>query len=258
MITTAKYTVYYGEGRDGYDVPGRVAHESIFNTNGGNYRCPSTQQGYSPFTTWTRALAWIVCGYAEELEFVETLSDSDLQPYGGRDHVTSLLLRAARVTADYYIDQAATCGVPYWDTGAPGLQHIGDYLNMPADPFNDYEPVDSSAAAITAQGLLRLGRYIGSNGDAEGSGRYLAAGLRIVDTLLSEPYLSTDPEHHGLLLHAEYHWPNRWDYVPDGRKVACGEAVMWGDYHLREVALYLQRLINDQPYLTFFGVTDQS
>ena len=62
---TLKYNVYYGEGRDGYDVAGRVVHESIFNTNNGAYRCASTQQGYSPFTTWTRGLAWIMCGCAE-------------------------------------------------------------------------------------------------------------------------------------------------------------------------------------------------
>jgi hypothetical protein len=28
---------------------------------------------------------------------------------------------------------------------------------------------------------------------------------------------------------------------------------MWGDYHLREAALYLQRVIRDEPYLTFWG-----
>ena len=32
------------------------------------------QQGYSPFSTWTRGLAWILCGYAEELEFFESLA----------------------------------------------------------------------------------------------------------------------------------------------------------------------------------------
>ena len=67
---TAKYSVYYGEGRDAYDVRGRVAHESIFNVNDGNYRCPNSQQGYSPFTTWTRGLAWAMCGFAEQLEFL--------------------------------------------------------------------------------------------------------------------------------------------------------------------------------------------
>ncbi|MCK4750361.1 MAG: hypothetical protein KAT15_25065, partial [Bacteroidales bacterium] len=36
-LTTARYAVYYGEGRDSYDTRGRVAHESVFNTNDGNY-----------------------------------------------------------------------------------------------------------------------------------------------------------------------------------------------------------------------------
>lgn len=28
---------------------------------------------------------------------------------------------------------------------------------------------------------------------------------------------------------------------------------MWGDYHAREVALYLQRIIRNEPYYTFFN-----
>ena len=28
---------------------------------------------------------------------------------------------------------------------------------------------------------------------------------------------------------------------------------MWGDYHLREAALLVQRLARNEPYLTFFG-----
>jgi hypothetical protein len=28
---------------------------------------------------------------------------------------------------------------------------------------------------------------------------------------------------------------------------------MWGDYHLREAALYLHRVIRGEPYLTFWG-----
>src|SRR5690606_39216819 len=41
--TTLRYNVYYGDGRDAYDVRGRVVHESIFNLNSGAYRNPSTQ-----------------------------------------------------------------------------------------------------------------------------------------------------------------------------------------------------------------------
>src|SRR5664280_1463950 len=36
--TTARYSIYYGESRDSYDVAGRTAHESIFNLNDGSYR----------------------------------------------------------------------------------------------------------------------------------------------------------------------------------------------------------------------------
>ncbi len=247
--TTARYNVYYGEGRDGYDVRGRVAHESIFNTRNGTYRCPSTQQGYSAFTTWTRGLAWIMCGYAELLEFLPSVPDSELDLLGGREDIKAMMLAAAKASCDYYIESSPTCGIPYWDTGAPGLCEMEGYAGRPADPFNGLEPVDSSAACIAAQGLLRLGHHLGSSGDGE---RYWRAGLRVIDTLLQEPYLSTDPDHQGLILHAVYHWPNRWDYVPAGETTACGEATMWGDYHAREALVYLQRVADSEPYLKFY------
>ena len=257
--TTARYTVYYGEGRDGYDIRGRVAHESLFNPNNGQYRCPNNQQGYAPFTTWTRGLAWIMCGFAEQLEWLATRNDDELDPLGGRKDLEEMMCQAARATCDFYIVNTPSCGVPYWDTGAPGLHHLGDYLHRPADPFNDHEPVDSSAAAIAAQGLLRLGHYLKEH-DAAGQGgeRYWQAGLKILDTLFDEPYLSTDPDHQGLILHSVYHWPNRWDHVPEGRKVACGESSMWGDYHAREAALYVQRILRDEPYLAFFNLGEAS
>lgn len=253
--STAVYNVYYGEGRDAYDVPGRVAHESVFNLNDGAYRCASTQQGYSPFSTWTRGLAWIMCGFAEQLEFVASLEEPELDAVGGRETVTSLMLRAAKATCDFYIRHTPTDGIPYWDTGAPGLAQLGLYLGRPADPYNHWEPVDSSAAAIAAQGLLRLGRYLeGSGNDGQG---YWAAGLTVLDRLLQEPYLSTDDKHQGLLLHSVYHRPKGWDHIPQGQRVPCGESSMWGDYHLREAALYVQRIASSSPYLTYWCGTDE-
>lgn len=250
--TTAKYNVYYGEGRDAFDIRGRVVHESIFNTNDGNFRCPSTQQGYSPFTTWTRGLAWIITGYAEQLEFFDTLSETDLEPYGGYDEVTTHMGKAAEATADFFIDNTAQDGIPYWDTGAPGLVELGDYLSAPADPYNDYEPVDSSAAAIAAQGLIRLGNFYKKHDDSESGNTYYQAGLTVAKTLFSEPYLSTSDQHQGLILHSVYHRPNGWDYVPEDSKIPCSEASMWGDYHARELALLLLREIEEKPYLTFY------
>jgi unsaturated chondroitin disaccharide hydrolase len=248
---TAKYSIYYGAGRDSYDERGRTAHESIFNINDGRYRCPNSQQGYSGFTTWTRGLAWAMVGFAEQLEFLEMLKEEDLAPLGGREKWRTLLLNAATATCDWYISNTAADGIPYWDGGAPGLVHLGDWRNREAEPFNDHEPVDSSAAAIGAQGLLRLGRFLGAdNPDGQ---RYWQAGLTTMRTLLSDTYLATAPNHQGLLLHTVYHRPNGWDNVPEGRKVPCGEACMWGDYHIREAALYVQRIVRRETYLTFFG-----
>ena len=252
MKATADYSVYYGEGRDSYDVWGRTAHESIFNTKDGNYRSPNSQQGYTGFSTWTRGLAWAMCGFAEELEFLSLLDDAELAPWGGRQNIEAFMLKAARATCDFYIGLTPTDGVPYWDTGAPNLHRLGDYLSRPADPYNQYEPVDSSAAAIGAQGLLRLGKYLQDQGETEDGTRYWQAGLTVVRTLLQEPYLSTAEEHQGLLLHSIYHQPNGWDFVPPGSTIANGESSMWGDYHIREVALYLHRLIQQEPYYAYY------
>ena len=251
--TTARYAVYYGEGRDAYDVPGRVAHESLFNVNDGSYRCPNSQQGFSPFTTWTRGLAWIILGFAEELEFLASLPDSEFDACGGRASVEPVFLKAAQTAADYYLACTPADGIPYWDTGAPGLSRLGDVTDRPADPFNDIEPVDSSAAAIAAQGFLRLGHYLQSRAAAE-AGRYERAGLALLATLLDPPYLSTAPDHQGLILHAVYHRPNGWDYIPPGRRIPCGEACLWGDYHAREAALMVTRQIEDKPYPVFWNV----
>ncbi|MCL5267355.1 MAG: glycosyl hydrolase [Bacteroidetes bacterium] len=248
--TTARYIIYFGEGRDIYDTPGRVAHEAIFNVDSGTFRCPSSQQGYSPFSTWTRGLAWIILGYAEELEFLGHLDESVFEQYGGKKKTLDRFLNTAQTVAEFYIQNTPLDGIPYWDTGAPGLSQMGDYLSRPADPFNEYEPVDSSAAVIAAQGLIRLGNYLNS---FDGSGkRYLEAGLTISLNVFSEPYLSADPNHQGLILHSVYHRPNGWDYVQSGRKIPSGEASMWGDYHALELGLMIHRMAEGKPYLAFF------
>jgi unsaturated chondroitin disaccharide hydrolase len=74
----------------------------------------------------------------------------------------------------------------------------------------------------------------------------------VLTTLLAEPYLSTNDQHQGLILHAVYHRPNGWDNIPQRRQIPCGESALWGDYHAREVVLYLQRIIRNEPYLTFW------
>ncbi len=263
---TARFNIYFGDGRDAYDVPGRTAHESIFNINDGSYRCPNSQQGYSGFTTWTRGLAWAILGYAEQLEFLGSYLNPNRNLNRPRTHSPAAqhpdtptrrhadtFLHAATATADFYLVNSCTDGIPMWDTGAPNLHRLGNYLAKPSDPFNKWEPVDSSAAAIAAQGLLRLGNYLTTEGDKKNGARYRQAGLTVAETLFNEPYLSNDPRHQGLLLHSVYHRPNGWDYVAPGQNIPNGESSMWGDYHARELALLLVREARNETYPTFFA-----
>jgi hypothetical protein len=249
-LATNQYIIFHGDTDHRYDVRGRTAHEGTFNRNDGAFRARSTQQGYSPFSTWTRGLAWAMLGYAEELEFFATIDDAKFESSVGlkKADVVAVFESAARATCDHYIDDcAARDGIVYWDDGAPGLAKLGEWRSRDAEPFNDHEPVDSSASAIAARGLLRLGRYLGSEGS-----KYTQAGLTVARTLLGDPYLATDPSHQGLLLHSVYHRPNNWDHIPSGREIPCGESSMWGDYHLLELGVYLHRLARGEKYLAFF------
>ena len=285
-MNTSVHNVYFGDGRDAYDVCGRTAHEAIFNVTSGEFRCPNSQQGYSPFSTWTRGLAWALCGFAEQVEFFQQLSDdeiddevllsgikpsrkvaqmvkrmwrSPIKAAMSPAEIRGWMLRTATATADFYLAHSCRDGVPMWDTGAPNLHRLPkNYLDKDSDPFNGHEPVDPSAAAIAAQGFVRLGNHLIAHGKKRDGTRYRQAGLTIAQTLFNEPYLSTSPEHQGLLLHSVYHRPNGWDHLAPGQKIPNGESSMWGDYHARELALLLWREARGERCLTFFGDTGKS
>lgn len=284
--STARWNVYFGRGRDVWDVRGRTVHESLFNVKSGTYRCPSTQQGYSPFSTWTRGAAWAAAGYAELLEWLGSRDWAENPGNGGedgfeapglnRDALEARWIECACAVCDFIVENSPSDGIPYWDTGAPGLVHLGDYLGRPADPFNEYEPVDSSAAAIGAQGLYRLGVYLerearrlsGMMIDPDGGGArrvpaaeirgrgegYRHAALVTAAALFAEPYLSVDEDHQGILLHSIYHRPGGWDYVGAKGSVPGGESCMWGDYHLLELAVMIKRENEGLGAQRFFDV----
>jgi len=237
------------------------------------FRCPNSQQGYSPFSTWTRGLAWAICGSSEQLEFLESVNRPSIDEVSEKatrllDPLLNpklrlarpatkyeiMLVEAATATADFYLANCCADGIPMWDTGAPNLHRLpANYPSKISNPFNKWEPVDSSAAAIAAQGLMRLGNYLLAKGDQKNGARYRQAGLTVANTLFSEPYLSKRTSHQGLILHSVYHRPNGWDYIAPGQQVPNGESSMWGDYHARELALLILREARGEHYLTFFA-----
>jgi len=252
LLSTVRFSIFYGKGRDRYDLAGRTAHEIIFNTNDGNYRCPNSQQGYTGFSTWTRGLAWAIAGLGETLEILDKIPESDYSEIISKEALIAELSQAAIATAEFYLANTPTDGIPYWDTGAPNLHKMGDYLNRPSDPYNAYEPVDSSAAGIAAQGFLRIGNWLRTT-DPERSAKYIQVGGQLAQSLFGEPYLSTDSNHQGMILHSIYHQPNGWDYAPDPALAPHGESSMWGDYHARELALLLQRIVSGEKYYSFYN-----
>lgn len=112
LLSTVRYSIFYGKGRDSYDIPGRTAHEIIFNTNDGNYRCPNSQQGYTGFSTWTRGLAWAICGLGETLEIIDKLQESDYEQVISKKDLIEELSQAAQATAEFYLAHMPLDGIP--------------------------------------------------------------------------------------------------------------------------------------------------
>ena len=113
LLSTVRYSIFYGKGRDSYDISGRTAHEIIFNTNDGNYRCPNSQQGYTGFSTWTRGLAWAICGLGETLEIIDKLQESDYEQVISKKDLIEELSQAAQATAEFYLANMPLDGIPY-------------------------------------------------------------------------------------------------------------------------------------------------
>jgi len=174
--TTEKYLIMKAGPRL-MDVDGAAIHEAIFNPVSGEFRNLSTQQGYSPFTCWSRGLAWAIYGF------------TDTYLYTG----DPFFLHTAERCARFYLEHTPDSGVPYWDYGAPNIPN---------------EPLDSSAAAIAAGAFWKL--HSMEHRRNQGN-TYRRACLHILDTLCDEEFLGNhDPNYEGILRHGVYHRPQNW------------------------------------------------
>lgn len=189
---------------------GSTAHEGIFDLESGEFLRQTTHQGWRGDSTWARGLAWALYGFATAYQM--TRDDRFLQ--------------TSRMCAEFYLANTSFQEPASFGPGIPPNDY--DDPRLPSLP-------DSSAAAITASGLIDLSIL---TQDPVYSNRYKMAAFAILDTLCSHRYLAYDTEAwEGILKHGVYHQP---------KGIGVDESVMWGEYFFVEAVHKALELIGDQ------------
>ena len=234
---TARYSVFYGEGRDRYDLRGRTAHEFLFNVDNGSVRGPSSQQGYSP---------------VQHVDARPRVGDARVRRGAGvhRDAAgrgTRALRRTRRRRGDDARRRRAPPATATSRTRAPMACRTGTPARQ---GWHDWRLARSSGRPVQRR---RTGRQLGGGDRRAGPAAASAAAgrprrdrrrrratsrpacARARHALRRDgPYLSTDPGHQGLLLHSVYHWPNGWDHVPAGLAFRAASRACGATTTLRE------------------------
>jgi len=170
---------------------GSVAHEGIFDTETGEFLRESVHQGHRNDSSWARGLAWALYGFGTAYSFT-------------RD---ARYLQTAEACANFYIERTPAHGVPPNDF----------------DEENPVLPMESSAAAIAASGMLSLAKLTGDPARARLYGDYA---LTILDTLTGPDFCAVEtPGWEGILKRATYHLR---------KGLGVNESVMWGEYFFLE------------------------
>jgi len=153
--------------------------------------------GLSPTSVWARGQAWALYG------FVQAYQTSDNPAF----------LTTAEALATYFVDNSPN-GIPPWDFDAP-----------------PGAPVDTSAAAIAADGLVMLSTVAGTSGS-----QYLTDAENILESLSSNYLDNLNPKGESVLI----------DGYPGGAN-ATNTALIYGDYYFTEALLRLQNVLDGKP-----------
>lgn len=170
---------------------GSSSHEGIYDLESGEFLRQSTQQGWRSDSCWSRGLAWAIYGFTSAYKLV-------------RD---ARFLQTAELCADYFLEHVPANGVPPMDFDSPGAERREE----------------SSAAAITAAGMLRLAALVPDR--AKGM-LYDQAARQVLLTLSQPPYLASEtPGWEGILKKGIYHLD---------LGLGVDQSVMWGEYFFVE------------------------
>jgi unsaturated chondroitin disaccharide hydrolase len=170
-----------------------------FNGMTGALISQSTFSGLSADSTWARGEAWALYGFTQEYQ----TSDNPA------------FLTTAENLANYFFGQLLADGtwIPPWDFDAPGTF------------------VDTSAAAIAADGLIMLSTVAGGTLGA----MYLTDAEDILGALTSSYLDNTNPLGESVLTGGY-----------SGNGATSNTALIFGDYYFTEALLRLQNVIDGQ------------
>lgn len=170
---------------------GSTSHEGIFDLETGEFLRQTTHQGWRDDSSWARGLGWSLYGFGTV--------------YGLTGD--SRFLKTSQDNAWFYMENTPDHGVP-----------PNDWTEQ--EPQNPHE---SSAAAISASGLIQLSQVVG---DPTLGKQYRDYALQIVDTLTEPEFVAIEDEGwEGILKQGMYH---------ERLGLGVNESVMWGDYFFLE------------------------
>jgi len=173
-----------------------TVHVGDFDPESGAFLRQATHQGLSAASCWSRGHAWALYGFADTYR-----------------HTGDEVFRAvARRLAEYAVKNAPPDCVPYWDYDSPDIP-------------NTYR--DSSAAAVTASGLLELAAI---ETDAKRAARWRQTAEAITLSLWQN-YSSRGTKMPAILLHGTRS-------VPQG---LADHGLIYGDYYFVETLTKLSR-----------------
>ena len=198
---------------------GSTYHIVHYDGNTGAVLSRGTYAGAADESTWARGHAWATYGFTMAY----------------RETGDARFLNTAQRVADYYVANAPSDGVPFWD-----------YQYWEYSPTNASR--DSSAAAITLSGLLELSQLVTN---AAASSNYWWAAHRIFSSLTSTNYLAQENLSSGILLHGVGETPPLWDQEID-------VSLIYGDYYFLEALkrykeLYTHTTVTYVPDTNFCG-----
>jgi unsaturated chondroitin disaccharide hydrolase len=180
---------------------GSVSQTATFDPRTGELARRYSHQGYSDESTWARAQAWAMLGFAQSARWL---------PEQG-----AFLDTAVRV-ADWWIEHVPDDWVAFWDFSDPGIPAVER---------------DTSASAIAAVSLLKLAQLVQDSDRRSRYGEAAAATVRALVGGYLTPTRPDDRRHPGILTEGCYH---------RHLALATRNELIWGDYYLFEALQILR------------------